>query len=416
MKDTSYNEKASHVMELLAAVVSGSSEAIIVHDLEGKIIAWNSGAQRIYGYNEDEALKINIKNLIPEDSRHEHDAIIEKIRAGEEIKSLQTRRVSKEGRIIDVWMTISPLRNREKEVFALATFERDVTDHNRLLEECETTLAMAEEFAANMEPLIAERTASLIALNIADRIINPVAVIGAISRQLMQSGDVADESIRNKLRVMVDESERLQQIVRDFSSLLDSRRLVFESADLNIVLREAVMLVKSEAESSGVSLALDLSEEPVNMNMNRNLLRTAIYYILKNSIEATPPGGSINCKTSSTDEEVYLTIKDTGCGIPEENISRIFDHFFTTKANGAGMGLPFVKFIVQEHFGRISISSAPEGGTVCAMKFPVRWIRLSEGRLQWNEFILPVSKEPAEYPIEKKEPSPPPSLPDDQAP
>jgi two-component system CheB/CheR fusion protein len=401
------------MMRLLATVLTVSSEAIIVHDLEGRIIAWNSGAQQIYGYNEDEALKMNVRDLIPENARQEHDAVISKIKAGEEIKSLQTRRLSRDGKIMDVWVTITPLRNNGNEIFALATFERDVTDHNRLLEEFETSLAMAEEFAATIEPLVAERTASLIALNIADRIINPVAVIGAFSRQLAHSTDITDESVRNKLRVMADESERLQQIVRDFNALLDSRRLVFESADLNTVLKEAAMLIKSEADSSGVSLTLDLPAEPVNMNMNRNLLRTAIYYILKNSLEATPPGGSIICKTASTDDEALLVITDTGCGILEEHISRIFDHFFTTKANGTGMGLPFVKFIVQEHFGQISISSNPERGTECVMKFPVRWIRLSEGRLQWNKFILPVSKEPQEYPIDKKEPTPLPSLPTD---
>ena len=392
-------EKRDTRLRLLATVVAESNEAIIVQDLQGRIIAWNKGAEKMYGYTEDEALELNISEILPDDRKQEALSLIEQIRNGKEIDSLQTKRITKDGRIIDVWLTPTKLVDDNGDVAGLSTSERDITEHNKRLEEVESALALAEEYTREIERLVAERTAGLIALNMADRVTNPVVVIGMVCRRLLARQDI-DKAARDKLKIILEESDKLRQIVREFDAFIQRKYALFRYEDLNGIVKEAIMLIRRDAEGKGIKLNTALSDAPLMINMNRNVLRTAIFYIFKNALDATRGGGSITASTSEDGDSVYLTISDTGRGISEENIRRVFDNFFTTRINGAGMGLPFVKHIVEEHYGNIKIESRKDIGTTCTIRFPVRWLKLSDGKLRWEHPMLPVSREREEYPLE----------------
>lgn len=385
--------------KLLAEVVLQSRDAITVHDMEGRIIAWNKGAEKIYGYSEDEALKMNISSIIPEDKKQEAVELIARVKNGKEVEFIQTRRLTADGRTIDIWLTLNRLVDEAGNVVGLASIERDITEHNRLLEEVETSFALAEEYTTDIEPLVAERTASLIALNIADRIINPAVVIGAMSRKML-SMDHLDKTQRASLETILDESKKLQQIVRDFEDLIKKKQSLYSYEDMNGIVKEAMDLIQKEADRKGIELVCDLSQTPLMINMHRHVLKTAIFYIYNNAMEATPRGGSIKTSTIKNTDSISVIISDTGCGIAEENISCVFDNFFTTKVNAVGMGLPFVKHIISEHLGDIKIESQKGVGTTCTMRFPVRWLKLSEGQLTWRVPMLPAVQETQKYPLQ----------------
>ncbi|MBI2895074.1 MAG: PAS domain S-box protein [Deltaproteobacteria bacterium] len=116
----------------LATVVLDSNDAITVQDLEGRIIAWNRGAERMYGYSQEEALQMNGEALVPEEDRGEARGFLEAIRRGEDVASLEVRRRSKDGREIDVWLTMTRLVDAGGEPVAVATTERDVTERKRV--------------------------------------------------------------------------------------------------------------------------------------------------------------------------------------------------------------------------------------------------------------------------------------------
>ena len=271
--------------------------------------------------------------------------------------------------------------------------------YNKLLEEVDTALSMAHEHAHDIERLVAERTASRIALNIADRMTNPSVVIGMMCRRMLKD-PALDKAARDNLEVILHESGKLEEIIHEFNALIEKRRSVFSYEDINEIVRDAVVLIKREAEDKGVNLVAEISEIPLKINMDRNVLRTAVHYILKNALESTPAGGTIKATTTESAGSVYLTITDTGRGISEKNIGHVFDRFFTTKTEGAGMGLPFVKHIIEEHYGDIRIESEEGLGTKLTIKFPVRWLRLSEGKLEWEHPMLPVPWEKEEYPLQ----------------
>ncbi len=220
-----------------------------------------------------------------------------------------------------------------------------------------------------LETLVAERTMALMGLTVADRVRNPAVMIGALCKRIIKK----EEKLNQDILDIIDECKRLEAIVGEFENLLKTRQSVFEYGDLNEIINSIFYLLEQEAHDKQISFILNLSEKPVRINLQRNLLRSAIYHVIRNAIEATPPGGEITITTLAEGEKVFLIIADTGRGIHPENLDKIFDPFFTTKELRFGMGLPLVKQIVSEHLGELSIKSELGKGTTVEMVFPIRW-------------------------------------------
>ncbi len=229
------------------------------------------------------------------------------------------------------------------------------------------------ELNQELETMVAERTMSLMALTVADRVRNPAAVIGWTCKRIIEKESVS-EKLEENLKDVIDESEKLESIVKDFEAILKSKQSRFRYEDINEIVRGVVSIVEKEADEKDVKISVSLAEHPLKINTQKNLLRAAIFHIIRNAIEATPEGGRITVTTAGDDEKVMLAISDTGLGIPKEDIGRIFDPFFSTKLFRFGMGLPLVKQIVSEHLGEIKVESEIGKGTTFKMIFPVRWI------------------------------------------
>jgi PAS domain S-box-containing protein len=115
----------------MATVVSDSNDAVIMHDFDGKILAWNRGAKETYGYTEAEALKMNVRDIVAEADREAALNLIQRIRQGDIVKSFELRRVTKDGRVLDVWLTTTLLTDEKGKPVAIATTERDITERKR---------------------------------------------------------------------------------------------------------------------------------------------------------------------------------------------------------------------------------------------------------------------------------------------
>ena len=115
----------------LATVLMDSNDAILLHDFEGNILAWNRGAESVYGYSREEALGMNILKIIPEDRWAETSTLTDRLRKGERFESFETRRLTKDGRFIDVWLTATPVLDDEGTPMGIATTERDITERRQ---------------------------------------------------------------------------------------------------------------------------------------------------------------------------------------------------------------------------------------------------------------------------------------------
>ena len=220
-----------------------------------------------------------------------------------------------------------------------------------------------------LETLVAERTMALMGLTVADRVRNPAVLIGALCKRIVKK----EEKLNADLLDVIDECKKLETIVSEFETLLKTRQSVFEYGDLNEILNSVVATLEQELSNKQIELQLKLAPEPMRINLQRNLLKAAIYHVIRNAIEATPPGGRITINTSEEAENIVLSISDTGRGIHQENLERIFDPFYSTKELRFGMGLPLVRQIVSEHLGELKITSDFGKGTTVKMIFPVRW-------------------------------------------
>jgi signal transduction histidine kinase len=255
-------------------------------------------------------------------------------------------------------------------------FSRVYAFYNELFEnkrKIEAINADLTELNQELETLVAERTMSLMALTVADRVRNPAAVIGWTCKRIIETEGLSNK-LEENLKDVIDETEKLELIVKDFETLLKSKQSIFRYEDINEIVRGIVPIVEKETAEKGVALALKLSDRALRINTQKNLLKAAIFHIIRNAIEATPRGGTITVATSESNDKVILSISDTGSGIPKEDLDKIFDPFFSTKKFRFGMGLPLVRQIISEHLGTISVESGEGKGTTFTVAFPVRWL------------------------------------------
>jgi PAS domain S-box-containing protein len=131
-QDTAKRKPLMKDQHLLAAVLHDSNDAITVQDFEGNIMFWNIGAKRMYGYTKAEALKINVRKLAPKNGREGALALLKRLREGEKVRSFEAQRLTKDGRLIDVWITITTLTDETGNLIAVATTERDITERKQL--------------------------------------------------------------------------------------------------------------------------------------------------------------------------------------------------------------------------------------------------------------------------------------------
>ncbi len=235
---------------------------------------------------------------------------------------------------------------------------------------------LLEDFNQEIESLVAERTMSLMALTVADKIRNPATVIGLICRRLLDRKGDQDE-LDNKLNEVIQEVGKIDTIVNDFEALLKSKKSIFKYEDLNENVESVLRVLVDNASAKGVEIHFSPSERPLKINSQKNLLRIAVSHVINNAIESSPEGGKVSAVIRQEDDAAVLSISDTGEGIPESEIDRIFDPMFSTKEQRFGMGLSLVKQIITEHMGDIHVLSSPDEGTTFTIQLPLKWINAS---------------------------------------
>lgn len=282
----------------------------------------------------------------------------------------------------NIWKTIEPYSGSVNTFTFIVIgsvslfFFRAYETYLRMLEDkdkIEAINADLTELNQELETLVAERTMSLMALTVADRVRNPAAIIGWSCRKMLQK-EKFPEKIQEDLSNIVEECDRLESIVRDFEVLLKSKQSMFKYEDINDIIRNIIPVVEKEAMVKHINISVNLTEHPLKINAQKNLLKIAILHIIRNAIEATPEGGMISIVSSGDTENITVSISDTGTGISEEDLQKIFDPFYSTKLYRFGMGLPLVKQIVSEHLGQIEVKSVLNKGTTFKLIFPIRWI------------------------------------------
>jgi PAS domain S-box-containing protein len=344
----------------LAAIVESSDDVILSKDLNGTITSWNAAAARVFGYSAEEMVGSSILKLIPEHLHSDEKTIIESIRAGKRVEHFETVRLTKIGRLIEVSLTISPIRDELGRVIGASKILRDISGRKRI----EQSLLQAEKIAAT----------GRMAATIAHEINNPLEAVTNLLYLLRPM--ITDPAGINFLSSAEDELGRVSHIAKQTLGYYREHASA-SNASLAELAQHAITIYEPRCKAAGIEIrtALDSSTKIV---LRRGEMMQVISNLIANSIHAMPSGGLLSLSvedSKSSPAGIVLTIQDDGVGIAPEHLPKVFDAFFTTRtAIGTGIGLFVAKQFVEGHGGRIEVESSNDAenhGTTIRIFMPM---------------------------------------------
>jgi signal transduction histidine kinase len=180
------------------------------------------------------------------------------------------------------------------------------------------------------------------------------------------------QRLNNQIAILKEESRRLREVLDDFLRFARSSIIVEKKPyDLNETVNAVVDFTRPEAMARGVRILTAYASPPPVSDIDRNLFKQALLNLILNALDALEKGGDVIVKTLAADGCALVDVSDTGPGMSEEQIKKIFEPFYTTKANGSGLGLPATRKIIEAHGGEISVQSAPGRGTNFRIRLPL---------------------------------------------
>jgi PAS domain S-box-containing protein len=227
----------------------------------------------------------------------------------------------------------------------------------------------------------AENLASLttLAAGVAHEIKNPLGSL-SIHIQLIQKAVAGNQlsALDKYIAVVNEEIDRLNRIVVDFLFAVRPMDLEPREGNINAVIAELVEFVRYELDEARINCVMELSENMPLIDFDERFMKQALLNLIKNAIAAMSDGGTLTVTTGFNDTEIQISIKDTGVGISEENLPKIFEPYFTTKPTGTGLGLTLVFKIIREHRGDLNVKSREGEGAdfIITLPIPQRVTRL----------------------------------------
>ncbi len=345
-----------------ASIVESTDDAIIGKDLNGIITSWNKGAERLYGYTAAEAVGKNIALISPQDRSNELVEIMQRVRRGEGLDHYETVRRTKDGRLLDISLTISPIYDAHGQLKGASAIGRDITEAKR----AEAALRLSERLAS----------VGRLAATITHEINNPLESIGNVLFLLSQHELSAEDS--KLIRYAQEELRRVMQIVRQ---TLAFNRVVSFPAEFVVkdAMDDVLDMYHRKIQNSRVTVERQY-EFNGKILAHAVEIRQVFANLVRNAIEAVKTDGhvlvALHASRSWEDLSVCgvrIVVVDNGPGIPERVRGQIFNPFFSTKEEqGTGLGLWVSRQIVSRHGGSIRFRTAVGRGTCFTVFLPLR--------------------------------------------
>jgi signal transduction histidine kinase len=241
-------------------------------------------------------------------------------------------------------------------------------DMENKIQELET---MTHELEHNKDLLVeAERYAALghMAAQLVHNIRNPVTSIGGTARLLARK--TQDPEWLKFLNMMTSEAEKIEEILQDLFTFVDKDIHTRQHTPLFPLLSNSLILFHSIMEKQQIEHKLILPEEDPTIKADQRQFQQMIVHLIRNAVEAMPDGGFLSVEAVYDDENITISIRDTGPGLSDLVLNKATEPFFTTKTFGTGMGLTLVRRIAHDHNGTLKLTNRPEGGTDAILVFP----------------------------------------------
>jgi len=378
----SEHKKAEGTIEFLASIVESTDDAVIGKALDGTIISWNKGAERIYGYSAEEVIGRSIAMLIPADRADELSRLARTPAKGRPVERYETQRVRKDGQIVDVSLTISPIVDSGGKTSGTSTVARDITERKRT-ERAREQLFLMEQKAREAAEAANRMKTDFLGI-VSHELRTPLnAILGWTN--LLRRGDLDDMSTASALET-VERSARSQ--TRMIEDLLDVSGIIggnvkfdMRSIDLAPVINAAVEAVTPAATDKGITMEIRLGEVPIVVAGDPSRLEQVVSNLLTNAVKFTPAGGKIQVLLRRVGGLAEIAVSDNGEGINREFLPHVFERFrqadssYSRRHGGLGIGLSIVRQLVESHNGTVEAASeGPGQGATFTVKLPLKGV------------------------------------------
>jgi PAS domain S-box-containing protein len=362
-RDITEQKQSAQLRAGLAAIVDSTDDAVIGMNLDGIIQSWNKGAETVFGYEATEAIGRHITLVIPEERHAEEDVVLSKMRRGERVRHFETVRRRKNGDLIDISLSVSPVRDEQGRIVGASKIARDITERKRMEAELQEASARKDEFIATL----------------AHELRNPLApLLSGLQILRMPQG----ESIKSEtLDRMQRQTTQLVHLIDDLLdvSRISNGKLVLQRTRVSVrdVINSAVEIALPNAKAKGQEISVVLPGEQFYLDADETRLCQLLSNLLNNAVKYSACGQSIRLTAAPQGGDLTLTVQDNGIGIPPDYLEKIFEPFSQvpssqTLNSGLGIGLSLVKRLTELHGGSVEAhSDGPGRGSRFIVRLPM---------------------------------------------
>jgi PAS domain S-box-containing protein len=377
-------------------VIEAMVDAVLVVNVEGRITISNSAAATISGYSAEQLRDLPVGRLLTDDNTGLHTVVRKKIEDGAVMRREASYLLTKDHVRIPVSVTGSPVMSSKGELEGIVLVARDVREQRRLLSEKEEEIVRRRraeselrELNASIETQLEETRSSLL---LAERRATLGTLAGGVGHELRNIAQIqvaAVDDLADALDGGGEVGALLRQILPDLRRVGEhitahGKRLMqlarpgpdhLQPLDLNGVVRDVIAMLRGAGKLRRIQVVLELVEDEFTVTVNRTRIEQILVNLVVNAVDAIGDrSGSvtIGVRPTADGKRVVCEVADTGPGIPVEQLERIFQPFFTTKAEdkGTGLGLPVARGIVESYGGKLAVRSTVGHGTTFTFDLP----------------------------------------------
>jgi PAS domain S-box-containing protein len=355
------SRRAEEAQYHLSAIVQSSDDAIVSKDLDGIVRSWNPGAERLFGYRADEMIGRSIRVIIPAEHQSEEDEVLRRIRNGERIDHFETIRRRKDGSLVPISLTVSPVLDGAGRVIGASKIARDITEKRAAEELMRSSLALKDQFLGL----------------VSHELRTPISTIVGNAQLLLRRGDRLPTAAREEaLLDIATESERLQRIIENLlvlTRLEATGEVTSTPVDMCILAREVIESMRRR--TPGREIVLETMHAPTALG-DPTLISLVIQNLVGNAHKYSPDGTLIEVLlTKNEQDDPELHVLDRGIGVEPQDAERIFEAFYRgatgiANAEGMGLGLAVSQRIVAALGGSLRVEPRAGGGSDFTFSVP----------------------------------------------
>jgi PAS domain S-box-containing protein len=366
-RDITIQKTAEEKQAILAAIVDSSDDAIVSKTLDGIITSWNNSAQKMFGYNEREAIGKHISIIIPIERIDEEKVIIENIRKGKKVNHFETVRRTKGGTEINISLTVSPVLNQFGKVIGASKVARDITEKIELEKQQKLYTEKLKELNNYKDEFMAMASHELK---------TPLTVIKA-NLQILEYKLISDPNIGfiNKTLQSVNKLSNLIASLLDVSKIQSGKlELNISKFDMTALLKETMESIQQTSPDHSITFE---NREKLIVIADRERIEQVIVNLLTNAVKYSPYADKISVEAYLKDETIEVCVRDEGIGIPKGDIDKIFTRFFRVQGiastfSGSGIGLYISSEIIKRHGGDMWVQSEVGKGSAFYFSVPCK--------------------------------------------